>query len=88
MKEIAEALSISHKPNSGEVLITSIRHFTCLETSSSRLDSALEGCSSQVPAELVAADIRSALSSLDEIIGVTENEDILGRIFSKFCVGK
>ena len=88
LKEIAEALSISHKPNSGEVLITSIRHFTCLETSSSRLDSALEGCSSQVPAELVAADIRSALSSLDEIIGVTENEDILGRIFSKFCVGK
>ena len=88
LKEIAEALSISHKPNSGEVLITSIRHFTCLETSSSRLDSALEGCSSQMPAELVAADIRSALSSLDEIIGVTENEDILGRIFSKFCVGK
>ena len=37
---------------------------------------------------ILVADIREALSSLDEIVGKTYTEDILGRIFSKFCVGK
>jgi tRNA modification GTPase len=38
--------------------------------------------------ELISADIREALKFLDEIVGKTYTEDILGRIFSKFCIGK
>ena len=41
-----------------------------------------------MPLEIVAADLRTALSALDELIGKTSPEDILGRIFSKFCIGK
>jgi len=88
LKIIAEQLSINQKPGSGEVLVTNIRHFSCLDKAFESVVTAKEGCRSKLPAELVAADIRASLSSLDEIIGVTENEDILGRIFSKFCVGK
>lgn len=38
--------------------------------------------------ELLSLKIRSTLTAIDEIVGKTQTEDILGRIFSKFCVGK
>jgi tRNA modification GTPase len=38
--------------------------------------------------ELLAVEIRSALDSLGQILGVVTPDDILGRIFSKFCIGK
>lgn len=38
--------------------------------------------------ELVAAELRTALDSLGQIAGTVYNEEILGRIFSRFCIGK
>jgi tRNA modification GTPase len=38
--------------------------------------------------ELVAADIRSAMNALDVLIGKIDVEDVLGDIFSSFCIGK
>ncbi|MCB0360904.1 MAG: hypothetical protein KDD44_14750, partial [Bdellovibrionales bacterium] len=40
------------------------------------------------PSEIVSLEIRAALHAIEDIVGVTESEDILGRIFSKFCIGK
>jgi tRNA modification GTPase len=43
----------------------------------------------QVPADLVAMDIRAAMRALGNITGEIEiDTDILGNIFSKFCIGK
>ena len=39
-------------------------------------------------AELVAADIRGAINALDSLIGAIDVEDVLGDIFSSFCIGK
>jgi tRNA modification GTPase len=39
-------------------------------------------------AELAAVELRSALSELGAIGGQVVTEDILGRIFARFCVGK
>jgi tRNA modification GTPase len=38
--------------------------------------------------ELAAAEIRVALSELGKIVGAVYTEDILDRIFSRFCIGK
>ena len=38
--------------------------------------------------EFVAIDLRAAVESVGEIVGGTGTEDILGRIFSTFCIGK
>ena len=69
-------------------VVTSERHGLCLAKASESLSRAINGLRSGLAAELVAADIRHALVALEEIVGKTFNEDILGRIFSKFCIGK
>lgn len=80
-----------HMPERGEVgeVITNERHRDCLERAKSALSACLEGLKTEsVPLSIVAADIKQALTALDEIVGRTYTEDILGRIFSKFCIGK
>ncbi|MDV7395915.1 hypothetical protein RZS08_31275 [Arthrospira platensis SPKY1] len=48
----------------------------------------LQGLSNQLPSDLVAMDIRQALHHLGEITGEISTEDLLGNIFSRFCIGK
>jgi tRNA modification GTPase len=41
-----------------------------------------------LPASVVAVHIRAAISALDDLIGAVDVDDILGRVFSTFCIGK
>ena len=78
-------------PEQGDVgeVVTNERHRSCLERAASSLVAFVDGVrSSSAPVTILTADIKEALSALDEIVGKTYNEDILGRIFSKFCIGK
>jgi tRNA modification GTPase len=38
--------------------------------------------------ELVAVEIRAALDDLGQVVGAVYTEDLLDRIFSRFCIGK
>ena len=38
--------------------------------------------------ELVAAEVRAAADALGEVLGVTYHDELLGRIFGRFCIGK
>ena len=42
----------------------------------------------QIPGDLLAQDIRETLYHLGEITGTISNDELLGNIFSKFCIGK
>jgi tRNA modification GTPase len=42
----------------------------------------------QMPAELLALELRGALDQLGEMVGAVYTEDLLDRIFSRFCIGK
>jgi len=78
-------------PERGEVgeVVTNERHRDCLVRAAQAIDSFIEGVKSRgVPVTILTTDIKEALSALDEIVGKTYTEDILGRIFSKFCIGK
>lgn len=46
------------------------------------------GSASRAPAELLAANLRDALDALGEISGAISPDDVLGRIFASFCIGK
>ena len=42
----------------------------------------------EAPVEILAEDLRAALFALEQLIGRVDVEDILGDIFSRFCIGK
>ena len=63
------------------------RHLEALERVNRSLHDAARALASHEP-ELVAEDLRQAQQALGEITGVVTTEDLLGRIFSSFCVGK
>lgn len=69
-------------------VISNERQRLALTNAARHLKSAAGGLTSNLPLELISSDIKTALQNLEEIIGVTSTEDILGRIFSKFCIGK
>ena len=69
-------------------IITNVRHHDALRRAGLALGHAIESFTQQMPPDLVAVDLRSSLDCLGEIVGKTTTEDILGRIFSQFCVGK
>jgi len=72
-----------------ETIVSNVRHLEALEQTRTALSAALNGLSHQLPADLVAMDIRSAMRSLGNITGEIEMDtDILGTIFSRFCIGK
>jgi tRNA modification GTPase len=47
-----------------------------------------QGIKNNLPSDLIASDIRTCLHHLGEITGEVSTEEILGNIFSKFCIGK
>ena len=72
-----------------ETIVSNVRHLEALNQTLVALNAAKYGLEHQVPADLVAMDIRAAMRSLGNITGEIEMDtDILGTIFSRFCIGK
>ena len=64
------------------------RHVTALEQAADALDHGLAQLTGAAAGELLAEDLRAAQRALEEITGVFTADDLLGRIFSSFCIGK
>ncbi len=67
--------------------MTNLRHRNALEASGKRIESAILALGKE-PIEIAAMELREALDKLGEITGAVTTEEILGRIFSEFCIGK
>lgn len=76
------------KSEEGNVVITNQRHFEALKKSLDSVKKVDEAVSSQITTELLAYELRNALEHLGEISGEFTNDEVLGNIFSKFCIGK
>lgn len=72
----------------GDVMVTNIRHYHNLVQTYDALQRVLEGMAQGVTGDFLAMDIRQGLHYLGEITGTITTEDLLGNIFSKFCIGK
>jgi tRNA modification GTPase len=74
---------------SGASLVIRHRHREAIKAAVGALEVALIEVEGEwVRAEIVAADLRRALWSLDSLVGRVGVEDLLGEIFSSFCIGK
>jgi tRNA modification GTPase len=72
----------------GDVMVTNIRHYHNLVQTYDALQRVLEGMAQGVTGDFLAMDIRQGLHYLGEITGTITTEDLLGNIFSRFCIGK
>lgn len=70
------------------VAVSRARHRDALETCRERLNQFLENANSGADLELLAVDLRDALSALGLVTGETAPDEILDLIFSSFCIGK
>jgi len=64
------------------------RHLDALSVAQTALDNGLAQLLGAAAGELLAEDLRAAQNSLNEITGEFSPDDLLGRIFSSFCIGK
>lgn len=87
-EKIEQLLWKNGLPSKEEIIITNMRHNRALTDAISSCKQVVEGLKTGVSAEFVSADMRQALRSLGQIIGVDVTEELLSSIFSKFCVGK
>jgi tRNA modification GTPase len=69
-------------------MITNVRQHGALAAALAALTTAAAAIAHEVPHEMVLLDLYAALAALDELTGATGSEEILGRIFSEFCIGK
>ena len=67
---------------------TNIRHFEALTHASEALSRVKEGLQINIPTDLVSQDLREALHYLGSITGEITTDEVLGSIFSRFCIGK
>jgi tRNA modification GTPase len=68
--------------------ITNTRHLHLIRQAIRSLEEAEEGVVSTLPYDMIAIDLKKAWISLGEIIGEAVSEDLVGQIFSQFCLGK
>jgi tRNA modification GTPase len=69
-------------------LVSNARHLDALEKALSSIVAVREGLVTSISPELLTSDIRNALHYLGEITGEVTTDEILGAIFSRFCIGK
>lgn len=87
-KKIFEKITSEKRAEVPEV-VPNLRQKVALENAKEYLFNALKELEKPNPLpELVAIEIRGAISSLSEIIGEITTEDLLTQIFSTFCIGK
>lgn len=70
------------------VAISRARHRDALISVDSLLTKFVVSLASGVSLELLAVDLRDALSAVGSVIGYTTNDDVLDAVFSSFCIGK
>ena len=85
---IIDVVSDSAAKNTGEVMISNLRHKLALENVQKKIQAAKNSISGGMSPEFAAFELREALDHLDEITGKKNNDDVLDKIFASFCIGK
>ncbi len=91
LTELSRAIAFALDRNRGEggaVASTAARSRESLELAAASLTRSRELAASRASEELVAAELRIALDALGQVVGAVYTDDVLDRVFSRFCIGK
>ena len=72
----------------GDVVVSNARHYEALQNALGAIIEIGEGLESELTGDLLSVHINEAIHFLGEISGEISNDELLGNIFSKFCIGK
>ena len=88
LKDLIHERYQSERLSEGDTIVSNLRHKEAFVRTLEDLERVQEGLKTQVPGDLVAMDIRQALYHMGTITGEISADDLLGNIFSRFCIGK
>ena len=74
--------------NPGDVVVNNVRHYEALQNALSAIRRVTDGIDNGITGDFLSQDIRECMHFLGEITGAISNDEILGNIFGKFCIGK
>ena len=88
IKTLINKLILNFKNDKDQTLITNARHYSALLKTNKSVSNIKKGLSNNIPGDLLSIDIKEAIENLGEITGEITNDELLGNIFGKFCIGK
>jgi tRNA modification GTPase len=86
IQKIVEAVQIGEIGDA--TIVSNSRHYQELKKTLEAIEAVKKGFDNDIPTDLIAIDIHTALHHLGEITGEITTDEILGNIFGKFCIGK
>jgi len=83
-------VEMAHIPQIGEndVIVTNLRHYEALKKALEAIRRVKKGLNDDLSGDFLSQDIRECMFYLGEITGQITTDEILGNIFSHFCIGK
>ena len=86
VKKLSNAFELIE--TAGSTVVTNLRHYEFLSQALVSLAEVEKGLENNISGDLLSIDLRNAIDSIGEITGQITNDEMLGNIFSNFCIGK
>ena len=88
LDELKHAIVAPFKEVGDRAMLSNLRHFEAMIRLLAAIRQVRQGLEQGTPSDLVAIDLRDAIHNIGTITGEVTTDEILGTIFSRFCVGK
>ena len=72
----------------GDIIISNTRHYEALTHALEAIQRVQTGLQTQLSGDFISQDLRECIFHLSDIIGEVTTDQVLGNIFSRFCIGK
>ncbi|MBE6311480.1 MAG: tRNA uridine-5-carboxymethylaminomethyl(34) synthesis GTPase MnmE, partial [Bacteroidales bacterium] len=84
---LLKQVALPDSSDANQVIVTNARHFEALTRASEAITRAIDGLTMGISGDFVSQDIRECMHYLGEITGEITTDQILGSIFTRFCIG-
>ena len=88
LRSVLISMIDTSKLHSGCTIVSNARHYNALHSAFLSLQIAKQSLLSSISSDLLSQDLKEVLHNLSLVTGDITTDDILGSIFSKFCIGK
>jgi len=86
--KIKDTIFQGRSPEIESILVTNARHIDCLQGALQSTEKGIMSIEKRLSSEFYLVNLKEAVKSLQEIVGESISDDVLDRIFSRFCIGK